>query len=286
MNYVEDALVFPCAGERLVGVVGRPEAPRETGVIVIVGGPQYRAGSHRQFVALARHLASHGIATLRFDYRGMGDSSGDIVGFERAGEDIRASIDALLVHCPGVKNVVLWGLCDGASAGLLYLQGASDPRVRALCLLNPWVRNAASLARAHVKHYYGQRLMQAEFWLKLLRGRLDMAGAVRELTAKLRLSVMRDKGPASSQVPFQTRMATAFREHRGRVLLILSGNDYTAKEFLEHVAADPDWAGLLGAANVRRHDVPGADHTFSTAAFRADVEHATLNWTLESVTRT
>jgi alpha/beta superfamily hydrolase len=45
-------------------------------VLVIVGGPQYRAGSHRQFTLLARSLAEQGFAVLRFDYRGMGDSTG------------------------------------------------------------------------------------------------------------------------------------------------------------------------------------------------------------------
>ena len=92
MNYTEEALVFECANDRLVGILNKPDSPGNTGVIVIVGGPQYRAGSHRQFVLLARHLSANGIATLRFDYRGMGDSSGDPVGFENAHEDVRAAI--------------------------------------------------------------------------------------------------------------------------------------------------------------------------------------------------
>ena len=44
-----------------------------TAVLVVVGGPQVRAGSHRHFVQLARHLATHGHAVMRFDVRGMGD---------------------------------------------------------------------------------------------------------------------------------------------------------------------------------------------------------------------
>ena len=282
MRHVDEALLFTCAGERLVGVLSKPDAPGDTGVVVIVGGPQYRVGSHRQFVTLARALAEQGIATLRFDYRGMGDSAGATVSFERVGEDIRAAIDALFSRCPCVTNVVLWGLCDGASAGLLYLHGGSDARVRGLCLLNPWVRNDTSLARAHVKHYYGRRLLQREFWFKLLRGRVDAAGSVRELLNKIRLSVARD-APTLQHLPFQARMANALREHRGQVLLILSGKDYTAKEFLEHIAADSAWTGLIDAANVRRHDVPDADHTFSTAKFRVDVERATLRWIVETV---
>ena len=65
--YLERALVFECEGEQLVGIVAAPEAAR-VGVLVIVGGPQYRAGSHRQYVLLSRRLASAGVAgasTLR-----------------------------------------------------------------------------------------------------------------------------------------------------------------------------------------------------------------------------
>ena len=77
VSAIEQALTFDCDGERLVGVVAVPERPVPVGVLIVVGGPQYRAGSHRQFVHLARRLAGAGIAAMRFDYRGMGDASGD-----------------------------------------------------------------------------------------------------------------------------------------------------------------------------------------------------------------
>ena len=72
MNYTEETTVFACAGDTLMGILAKPETPADTGVIVIVGGPQYRVGSHRQFVLLSRALAAAGYAVLRFDYRGMG----------------------------------------------------------------------------------------------------------------------------------------------------------------------------------------------------------------------
>ncbi len=48
MTYTEEAVLFNCVGDTLVGVLTKPQTPAETGVVVIVGGPQYRAGSHRQ----------------------------------------------------------------------------------------------------------------------------------------------------------------------------------------------------------------------------------------------
>src|SRR5690349_15977659 len=97
----ERTVVFECAGERLVGVVHAGAA--SVGVLVVVGGPQYRAGSHRQFVLMARELARAGYPVLRFDYRGMGDSDGAPCSFEQIDPDIRAAIDAFMKHEPQLR---------------------------------------------------------------------------------------------------------------------------------------------------------------------------------------
>ena len=77
MNASEKAIVFPCRSEGLLAIVNRPQLPLPRGVLVIVGGPQYRAGSHRQFTLLCRALSGQGIASMRVDYRGYGRQSGD-----------------------------------------------------------------------------------------------------------------------------------------------------------------------------------------------------------------
>ena len=152
----EQALTFPCAGEWLTAILS-PAAQcasslRTRGVLVVVGGPQYRAGSHRQFALLARALAAQGIPAMRFDYSGMGDSSGPARNFEDVDSDMRAAIDRFMAAVPGMREVVIWGLCDAASAALFYAQ--HDRRVAGLVLLNPWARTPDSHARATLKHYY------------------------------------------------------------------------------------------------------------------------------------
>ena len=279
MNYTEETTLFTCAGDTLLGIVTKPETPSETGVIVIVGGPQYRVGSHRQFVLLSRALAAAGYAVLRFDYRGMGDSGGQPRDFETVSADIAAAIDALQERMPCVKKVALWGLCDGASAALLYCHETHDPRVSALCLLNPWVRSEASLARTQVKHYYTQRLMQKEFWSKLLRGGVALkalTGLIRNIRMSLTATVASDAVASASRLPFQHRMAAAWNAFNGRIFLLLSSEDYTAKEFLEYADKDAAWKNAFAHPHLVRHDVQGVDHTFSNAVSRAKAEALTL----------
>lgn len=286
MNYTEEAALFACQGDTLLGILAKPETPAETGVVVIVGGPQYRVGSHRQFVLLSRALAAAGYAVLRFDYRGMGDSEGRKRDFEAVSADIAAAIDALQQRIPSMKHVALWGLCDGASAALLYCHETRDPRVSGLCLLNPWVRSEASLARTQVKHYYTHRLMQKEFLTKLLRGRVAL-NALPGLVQNIRMAFTgaRSSREVTPQQPFQHRMAVAWDAFNGNILLLLSGDDYTAKEFVEYAKKDAAWKNVLTHPRLVRHNLPGADHTFSSAGSRTQAEDLTLSWVHTTFTR-
>jgi exosortase A-associated hydrolase 1 len=290
----EHALGFACEGEQLVGVLTTPaEAASDLALLVVVGGPQVRTGSHRQFTQLCRAVAAAGVPAMRFDVRGMGDSSGPLHTFEHIGPDIGSALDALQARLPQVRRVVLWGLCDGASAALMYLherqaQGRPDGRVAGLVLLNPWVRSAQTLARAHVKHYYWNRLRQGEFWRKLVRG--GVAGrAVKDLLGNLRAARGGGRGAGAAAeaaaLPFQERMLRGAEGFGGPVLWVLSGQDYTAKEFLEMVAAQGRWQGVMARAGVRRHDLAHADHTFSAREDGISVECLTEQWLQSALLR-
>ena len=137
----ERALFFDCAGDTLLGILHPAQGvPCGIGLLLVVGGPQYRVGSHRQFVLLARALAAVGIPVFRFDYRGMGDSTGQPRHFEAIAPDIGAALDTFLAESPDLRGVVLWGLCDAATANAFYAR--SDHRVLGQIALNPWVRPA------------------------------------------------------------------------------------------------------------------------------------------------
>jgi exosortase A-associated hydrolase 1 len=275
----ERALQFSCVDDTLLGVVTAAAQPAPTGVLIVVGGPQYRAGSHRQFVQLARALAAAGYTTLRFDVRGMGDSTGALRSFEALHDDIACGIDALMHAEPRLQRVVLWGLCDGASAALMYVQSAADRRVAGLALLNPWVRSEQSLARTHVKHYYTRRLLQADFWTKLLRGGVGLR-ALQDLAGSLRaLGVRTPSGAAADQeLPYQLRMAQGWERFGGPILLMISDSDLTAREFIDHTSADTDWQRALACRPGTRVVLDGADHTCSAPGSQRHAERLVIDW--------
>jgi uncharacterized protein len=279
LPFAESAVTFDCAGETLIGVLTTPlAAPRGPAFLIIVGGPQYRAGSHRQFVHLTRALASDGFPCLRFDVRGMGDSSGEARSFEALVDDIGAAIDALLQRTGAHTRVVLWGLCDGASAALLYLQQRRDARVAGLCLLNPWVRSALSQAQTQVRHYYLDRLKQPEFWRKLFSGRVAVS-AVAGLARSLRVAFSGGAaGTAGSAGSYQDRMAEGWAVFDGRTLLVLSGQDFTAREFEQYARSKSQWQRLLSGTTVERRDLPQADHTFSDSNSKSQLAGLTAQW--------
>lgn len=279
MKADDEAFVFECDGESLLAVASVPEVPAATGVLVVVGGPQYRVGSHRQFMLLARSLATAGYPAMRFDYRGMGDSTGELRHFEQVGEDIEAAIDAFVERYPYIRRVVLWGLCDAASASLMYRYQRDDDRVAGFCLLNPWVRSETTLARTQIKHYYGKRLLELAFWKKLLSGQLGIARAFKGFVDSLLSLRKKNETSVQGRMPgFQEQMASVLASVQCPVLLILSGDDYTAKEFCEYASASRTLSSALARPNVRQCQVADANHTFASTAWRLAVETETVAW--------
>ncbi len=277
----ENTVRFACAGEWLPGILHAGAAGTRRGVLLIVGGPQYRVGSHRQFVLLARELADRGIPVLRFDCRGMGDAAGPIADFTAIDDDIRAAMDAFEAHWPALEEVVLWGLCDAASAAAFY--GYRDDRVAGMVLLNPWVRTDAGEAKAYLRHYYLRRMVSRAFWRKLFGGGFAWSVSLRDLVARLSRArsgarTATAAGGGMAELPLPERMAAGLERFGGPVLCILSGNDLTAAEFRDTVAGSPRWRSLMERDRVERVEMAEADHTCSRRHWRDEVARRTGDW--------
>lgn len=142
-----------------------------------------------------------------------------------------------------MRKVVLWGLCDAASAILLTLHAKPDDRVGGVVLLNPWVRSEASLAQTHIKHYLLRAAPDApEFWRKLFSGKLRIVASLRELlrNARARPAVVNQREVIGKLLSGQDGRGTA--AFSGQTLLVLSGQDYRTRVHRLRGNANPAWS--------------------------------------------
>ena len=290
----EETLLLDCDGCLLPAILHRGGPAPQIDMVVVVGGPQTRVGSHRQFVILARQVASLGIPVLRFDYRGMGDAEGEQRDFLGVSDDISVAVGGLLAATPGLEGVVLWGLCDGATAAALY--APSDPRVQRLVLVNPWVHSEVTEARAYLTRYYRQRLLSADFWRKFARGGVDLRSAVTSFLGKLWRAKMARSAPSRSEeatrdnrvataspvaggcVDLATMLGGALATFEGQTLVVTSGNDLTAAEFLAAARSNDHLSRALRSPRICSKHFDDADHTFSSHRWRKGLGEATAAW--------
>lgn len=280
-------LMFACGSEQLSGVLHLADPHATRGVVIVVaGGPQYRAGAHRQFVSLARRIVKTGLPVLRFDLRGMGESSGQHLGFKQSEPDIRAAVDALMARRPQLREVVLLGECESASSILFYAW--RDTRVTRTVLINPWVRTDEGRAQVIVRHYYLHRLTSVDFWKTVFSGKYRAGESLRSLVEVLkafvrgRIDMARQTAKPDlddiSGLPLPMRTAEGLRRFKGRSLLLMSGFDLIAREFDEVTAASRAWDGLLADPRLTRVDIEGADHTFSREVWKTAAADSIARW--------
>lgn len=293
MHSEEIPISFYCGGARLHGIVHRPATASSRGVLLLAGRPALRSGRHRLFVLLSRVWAEAGTPVMRFDYRGSGDSEGEMPTLAETCEDIFAAIDAFQSNVPGLQEVVLWGLCGGAADAILYAPG--DERVTGLVLANPWLYDSLFLALGTLHRRISMYLWKLRTGLRAAR----KAAAATYPTAPRNVAEALAE-PAFDQSPdmftsietgavsrayrsyrvanISKRLSESLREFRGSVLIILSGRDTGAQAFKHTTARSWSWRRILSSARVRTHELPEANHSLRRTEWRADAASATLEW--------
>jgi hypothetical protein len=118
-NDVEERMVSFGDGDRRFGILTEPVGESPTHAVLLVTSTfGYRIGPNRVNVALARHFARAGVATLRIDVRGVGDSR-DTPGVSPAGPYDMGAVDDVddalsLLKARGYRTLTVGGICAGS----------------------------------------------------------------------------------------------------------------------------------------------------------------------------
>jgi len=261
----EQVVTFHSREKQLIAIehVGESNSVSHRGVIIVVGGPQTRVGSHRLFVHLARALAAKGVSVFRFDYTGAGDSEGNVTGFTNIQADIDAAINCFSKRNIEITELSLWGLCDAASAILLYLHQYPEQKkvISNLVLVNPWVRQTHTEAKTYLRSYYVRRFFSKSFWLKLFSGNVKTKTAFSEIQDFRRQSQENESTHTADN--FVSHMHAGLSDFIGQSSILLSGNDLTAGEFKLLAKSNKNWRALMAQDNISQQIIEQADHTFS-----------------------
>jgi len=117
----EEKVLIPSSAIRLEGLLSNQEALHlKGGVILCHPHPQYGGDMYNPVIAIAVEAASQeGFATLRFNFRGVGESEGSYEEGIGEREDVKAAIDYFYSKLK-VSNppLILLGYSFGAWAGL------------------------------------------------------------------------------------------------------------------------------------------------------------------------
>jgi pimeloyl-ACP methyl ester carboxylesterase len=190
----ERPVFFDAHGQTLFGVFTRPTTPpRMTAVILLTGGDHIPSiNRNRLWVRLARTLAGDGYHVLRFDYHGVGESTGLVEYFELE-KPFTSDVEAAVrwIRGQGIDEFVLVGICFGAGTALSCVGRIEGLR--------------GIVASAHPVHD-----------LEMLQG-LGTMGYVRQVLEAEGLAGLLRRAPrARSYVSYLGRRIRAGRSRRGR----------------------------------------------------------------------
>lgn len=245
-------IAFDCAGETLLGTLD--EGTSTTGLLIVSGGNEIRAGAHRGMALLAARLAATGTPVFRFDRRGVGDSEGENLGFEQARDDLIAAAATFRAEQPHVTRLIGFGNCDAASTLALF---GHDAEIEAVLLTNPWVVAPVDdlPPQAAIRARYAARLADPQAWRQLIAGNIDFGKLARGLARIAR---------RSPQASLATRVLAAIDDWSEAVTILLAEYDGTAIAY----------RAAAKGRTTRTITLPTSSHSFASEADKAALEAA------------
>jgi exosortase A-associated hydrolase 1 len=277
---MEQPVKFKCNNKWLYGILHIPEENSNPSyvVLLITGGPQVRTGAHRLYVQLSRFLCEHNWSSMRFDYEGMGDSEGDFVGFRHAEASITSAIDFLHDRFANKPSIILWSLCDGATASILY--GAKHPEyITRMILCNPLVITQDGLARSTIKHYYIKKIFSKEFYRNIFQFNINIFESFLSLIKVFEYAYFK-KRPKCNHIKednLPQLVIESLNSFSKPIRIILSTNDIVASNFQDELKQNYKYLKKEFKTNkLVNYFIPNADHTFVDPELKLDLFRITL----------
>jgi alpha/beta superfamily hydrolase len=248
-------------------------------VIFINAGLIHHIGPHRLHVQAARALSGRGVASLRIDLSGIGDSAAradHLPIHELVRQEPIEAMDALAAE--GFTRFALVGLCSGAYSA--FHVACTDPRVMAAVMINPEDLSINSSADSHdqsaawARRYWTHSVFRPRAWLNLLSGRVNYRRLLETLARQF-------KGPAGSDAPgasggLRADMLLAVRS-RPLKLLFLSSVDDVSREYLDLIL-DGDTVSQAPEGALQRQVMDDCDHLFTRLQDQRRLVALLLDW--------
>jgi alpha/beta superfamily hydrolase len=191
----EYPVFIPDGEEHLAAVVAVPDgSPRALVLLVTGGGGAPRSHRSSMFTKVARALCERGIASVRLDAKGIGDSTG-LARFDLTAPPIESTVRALrfAMQATGATSVAMAGNCGGARTSMEVIQQVPEMRSAVLMFVKPLavarsskpsvlkikgaVRSVPGLGRVAKRVYWLARSRRASpvvRQLRMLIGRVDL----------------------------------------------------------------------------------------------------------------
>lgn len=205
----------PAANISLAGTLTLPQGagPFPAAILISGSGPQDRDESlfgHKPFAVLADYLSRNGIAVLRFDDRGVGESGGDFTHATNLdfASDVRAAVDFLAARREiNTRAIGLIGHSHGGIVGPIV--AVNNPSIAYLVLLAAPATSMTELLLA-LRRLTGAMQGQAEASLRATEPVLarvyaavgnapDRATAQAEISALLTPQLLQQLGASETQ---------------------------------------------------------------------------------------
>ena len=288
------------AGIKLAGTLTTPagKGPFPAVVLLTGSGPEDRDEtlfSHKPFAVLADYLTRRGVAVLRFDDRGVGQSGGTLAGTTSAdyAADARAAL-AWLRTQPGInpRRVGLVGHSEGGTAAILAAGQPLGPAMLVL-LAAPGLPGNEMLVQQVVALTRLRTTDAAALALAEQKQRQVLATVMDnpdndQASAKLLplLSAADQANPTAAQRTISTLTSPGYRallaDRPAQTLakvhcpvLALNGSKDVQVVAAPNLAAIRQGLQAAGNKDVTTKELPGLNHLFQTAATGSPAEYGT-----------